>query len=152
MPDSKKLDSLARYFLWSGMQAKICQRCVERDAANPDIYTFGAMSYWFSSLYVVIEGWRDLKLVDPEIDVLLADKKKVDELRLYRNATFHYRPKLLDKKFMGLMSGDAQETTDWLTKLHVAFERFFDEHRGEHTIPNDARREYDEWIKRGPSF
>jgi hypothetical protein len=33
-------------------------------------------------LYVVIEGYRDLRLVDPTIDELLADGEFADALRL----------------------------------------------------------------------
>jgi len=31
------------------------------------------MSYWYATLYVIAEGWQDLGLTDPAVDVLLTD-------------------------------------------------------------------------------
>src|SRR5690242_14928407 len=48
------------------------------------------MSYWYSGLYIVVEGYRELQLHDPKIDELLRSPN-VDALRLFRNATFHFQ-------------------------------------------------------------
>jgi hypothetical protein len=45
------------------------------------------MSFWYGALYVVIEGYRDLKLSDPEIDEFL-QSPNVDYLRLFGMAHF----------------------------------------------------------------
>ena len=39
------------------------------------------MFYWYSSVYVVVEGFKELKLRDPKIEQLL-QSPKVDALRL----------------------------------------------------------------------
>ena len=66
----------------------------ERGAVGPiwilltDVGIF--MAYWYSSLYVVIEGYRELELHDDAIDELL-ESPNVDFLRLFRNGTLHYQ-------------------------------------------------------------
>jgi hypothetical protein len=40
------------------------------------------MSYWYGGLYVVVEGWRELRLSDPKIDALLTSQN-VNLLKRY---------------------------------------------------------------------
>lgn len=47
------------------------------------------MDMWYSSLFVVIEGWRELYIDDNIINELLKSEN-VDLLRKYRNSVFHY--------------------------------------------------------------
>jgi len=48
------------------------------------------MSHWYGSLYVVIEGWWQLRLTDPKIDALIASEN-VKLLQRYRNGVFHFQ-------------------------------------------------------------
>lgn len=43
-----------------------------------------ALSLWYATVYVVIEGWRDAGISDSEVDELLGDAR-VDDLRRFRN-------------------------------------------------------------------
>ena len=88
-------------------------------SARSDLIVFNG--YWFASLFVVAEGWRDLKLSDPEIDPII--DAHLDSLRLFRNAVFHFQPK--DVKFR--QWGD-HEKWNWAEKLTAAFKRYFDAH------------------------
>jgi hypothetical protein len=63
-----------------------------------EIESFLYMSYWYGALYVVIEGWRELKLADTGIDNLL-ESPNVDLLRKYRNGVFHFQADYNDKRF-----------------------------------------------------
>jgi hypothetical protein len=38
------------------------------------------MSYWYGSLYVVVEGWRELNETDPKVDPLISSPD-VDRLK-----------------------------------------------------------------------
>ncbi|MGX5695718.1 hypothetical protein ACWKWP_05915 [Agromyces soli] len=81
-----------------------------------------AMSLWYATVYVVIEGSRGAGLSDPDLDVLLADDH-VDHLRRFRNQIFHYQeeydnPKLLE--FLGENDDDAEAVTTWIRKTHAA--------------------------------
>jgi hypothetical protein len=46
------------------------------------------MDYWYSAVYVVIEGYKKLKLDDGGIDELLTSHN-VYRLQLYRHGTYH---------------------------------------------------------------
>jgi hypothetical protein len=48
------------------------------------------MFYWYSAIYVVIEGFKDLKVKDAKIEALL-QSPNVEALKLARNATFTFR-------------------------------------------------------------
>jgi hypothetical protein len=49
------------------------------------------LSFWLSALYVVAEGFIELRLKDPIIESLV--ESHIDALRLFRNATFHFQLK-----------------------------------------------------------
>src|SRR5207249_3264952 len=75
------------------------------------------MSYWYGSLYVIVEGWQDLKLTDPDVDELLASPY-VDVLKRYRNGVFHYQRAMWDRRFLDFIrEGEASAT--WARQLHV---------------------------------
>lgn len=76
-------------------------------------------SYWYSSLYVVIEGYKELKINNPEIDELLTEAEFVDKLRLFRNSIFHYQKDIYNTKFLGV--DDSDEFVEWIYKLHNLF-------------------------------
>lgn len=80
------------------------------------------MSYWYGGLYVVIEGWRAIKLDDPVINDLLNDPK-VDLLRLYRNGAFHFQKDYCDHRFQGFMSD--KDAANWVKKLNTEYGRWF---------------------------
>lgn len=89
---------------------------------DDDIGEFIAFSaVWFASLYVVIEGWRELKLTDSEIDTLL-ESEHVDSLRVFRNATFHFQSH--DRKHQQWFD-DAR--WNWAQRLMLAYRRYFEE-------------------------
>lgn len=81
------------------------------------------MSYWYAGLYVVIEGWKELKLHDPVIDGLLTSPN-VDLLRRYRNGVFHFQPEYMDKRFRGFVE-EGTEPVAWVRELNEQFGRFF---------------------------
>jgi hypothetical protein len=86
--------SLHKYFIWANKMRtefdKILPQCQQdmdwhdKEAIEMNL----SMSYWYGTLYVVIEGWKELKLSDPKIDALL-DSPNVELLRRYRNGVFH---------------------------------------------------------------
>ena len=57
------------------------------------------LTSYYSSIYLVIEGWRDLKLSDAKIDKLIS-LPYTDRLRLFRNATFHYQKEPISPKLL----------------------------------------------------
>lgn len=76
------------------------------------------MRLWYSSLYVVLEGYNDLHghLKSDKVDYLCGNKEAVDALRKFRNSTFHYQKSWTHEKFMDFFrSGDR---ASWIRNLH----------------------------------
>jgi len=103
--------TLHRYFLWATHMANHLRIVIEQQGPFPtnpkDLQhwlrePFMYLSYWFASLYVVIEAWRDLKLNDPKVDALVSSPY-TDLLRRYRNGIFHYQRKYFDEQFLFLL-------------------------------------------------
>lgn len=82
------------------------------------------MSYWYAGLYVVIEGWNELKLNDAKIDTLLKMAEFVGLLRRYRNGVFHFQADYFDKRFVDVLSQE-KDYVKWIRKLNSELGRFF---------------------------
>jgi hypothetical protein len=129
-PNDPRLDnefSLGRYCLWADkMQHDFLQHITCR--TEPDDFHFEEhghiyMSYWYGALYVVVEGWQELKLTDSVIDGLLRSPN-VDLLRRYRNGVFRFQRKFYDERFWDLMLA-GRESVEWVSQLHGEFRRYF---------------------------
>ena len=60
--------------------------------------------YWIAGLHTVIDGYIKLGFKDTRIDVLLNEKESfVENLKNYRNSTFHFEPNQKRKKKMAKM-------------------------------------------------
>ena len=79
------------------------------------------MSYWYTSLFVVIEGYKELKLNDPVVDALL-DSELVELLKLYRNGTAHYQKDYFCSKFSNFIA--TPDSAIWATNLYNALGKF----------------------------
>ena len=84
---------------------------------------FLRVSVWYALLYVVIEGYRELKAADAAIDALLADQVMEQALRRFRNATFHFQEDPVGPKLMEFLQ--APDSEKWVHQLHAAFGTFF---------------------------
>jgi len=138
--------TLYRYFAYAAHMRDLFRREVNEDwlkmvsadisglllffYSPPGIY----LLYSYSGIYLVIEGWKDLKLRDPKIDKLL-DSPFVDRLRLFRNATFHYQKDPISWKHLQFFGTEEEKTENWLNSLYREFERFF----AENTLPIPER-------------
>ncbi|MFY4805648.1 hypothetical protein ACOTVJ_04535 [Aliarcobacter butzleri] len=86
--------------------------------------SFARLSVLYGLIYVVIEGYKELKYTNKLIDTLLAQNDFVDALRLFRNATFHYQQKPIPGKVLKFLELEESET--WIRELHIAFKLFFE--------------------------
>ena len=80
------------------------------------------LSHWYAALFVVIEGWHQMKLKDIVIDDLLSSCN-VDLLRRFRNGVCHFQPNYLDDRFITFMAEPT--TVAWVRKLNTEFGRYF---------------------------
>jgi hypothetical protein len=88
-----------------------------RDLVGQEFITFTL--YWLASLFVVSEGWKALKIDDPQINRLIDEHW--DSLRLFRNAVFHFQPE--DRKHKQFFDVDK---FNWAEELHAALCTFFE--------------------------
>ncbi|WP_425628275.1 hypothetical protein [Vibrio neptunius] len=86
--------------------------------------SFCRISVFYSLLFVVIEGYRELGSSDDAIDSLLEQVDFVDALRLFRNATFHYQKTPIPEKARKFLETDGSE--HWIQNIHMAFRQYFE--------------------------
>lgn len=89
---------------------------------------FGMIQVWYGLLFVVIEGYRELRLTDQAVDALLAEEIYVEALRRLRNATFHYQQDPFTSKLWDYLFAPESET--WIRRLNHAFREFFERSLG----------------------
>lgn len=85
--------------------------------------SFMRLSVWYALLYVVLEGYRELKYDDRKVNAFLERADYVDAIRLFRNATFHYQTDPISDKLMKFLQ--LNDATDWARGLSRAFANFF---------------------------
>lgn len=126
-----KVFSLHRYFIWC-VEMRQHYLDVGRQVSptpsffdNPDAgQAFMYLSYWYAGLYVVCEGWQELKLSDPEINALL-QSPHLEFLKRFRHGVYHYQSDYFDKRFMNaLVRG--KDFDEWAEALMLAFNRYFE--------------------------
>jgi len=118
--------SLHRYFIAANRMRVHFDEVLQagKDARKPhQVETRLYMSYWYAGLYVVVEGWEELKLRDLEIDKLL-QHKNVALLKRFRNGVFHFQKKYDDARFTDLIQ-DGEDVVGWIRKLNLEFGRWF---------------------------
>ncbi|RYG15490.1 MAG: hypothetical protein EON96_10525 [Caulobacteraceae bacterium] len=72
----------------------------------------------------MVEGYREMQLKDEAIDELLASGEYADNLRLFRNATFHFQKDPFSPKVLKFLQ--ANESEIWVRELNRAFKKFFE--------------------------
>lgn len=86
--------------------------------------SFARLSVLYGLIYVVIEGYKELKCTNPKADELLSQEDFVDALRLFRNSTFHFQKDPIPEKAMKFL--ELPESENWIRALHLAFKNFFE--------------------------
>jgi len=87
---------------------------------------FATMLYWYTSLYVAVEAWAELKLHDEVIETLLSNELHVGFLKRLRNGVCHFQHGLDDSRFADFFDRNAQVTT-WAIRVHNALIAYFAE-------------------------
>jgi hypothetical protein len=138
--------TLHRYFCWASKLQKLAKEAAavheetartEREQSGADFGNASAealewlelsqlissdfglyLFHYYGTLYIVIEGFRELKIQDAAIEKLLSSPN-TDALRRTRNGAFHFQrdyfsPKLLDREL------DQDRFINWVEALHGA--------------------------------
>lgn len=124
--------TLHKYFIWATqMREHFYTLLMPTFDATPNLERFSEeglkidlyMSLWYGQLYVVAEGWQELKLSDTTVDNLLTSAN-LALLKRYRNGTFHFQKNYFDDRFLGLMQRGV-DVAVWARNLHDAFGSYF---------------------------
>ena len=125
--EAKGWFTLHRYFIWADrMKVHFDEvlRSKNKDDETYELETFLYMSYWYAGMYVVIEGWKELKLSDKIVDSLLTSRN-VDLLRKFRNGVFHFQKQYFsEKKFVPLIT-EGEDVVYWIRSLRDVFGLYF---------------------------
>lgn len=120
------LITLHRYYIWANKLRVDFQSILKNknkiSKAEYEIESLMYMSLWYGMLYVVIEGWQNLKLKDGNVDNLLKSKY-TKLLKRYRNGVFHFQKKYKDIRFEEL--DREKEAVSWVVELNKEFGRLF---------------------------
>ena len=131
--------TLYRYFMWADRMREAMERMLDEGGPRLLVSSAGDLlflytSYYHSALYIVIEGWDDLGLKDPEIDQRLLQVDNVALLKRFRHGTFHFQREYLDSRIIDLVSTEG--VAEWIRSVRDAFwawfERFFVEVESRH--------------------
>jgi hypothetical protein len=129
MPTPAEIHTLHRYYIWANKMRIDFENVLRLHNAREisedryDVESMLYMSYRYSALYVVIEGWRELNLEDAIITSLL-DSPNVDLLRRYRNGTFHFQSNYFDERFIAFIR-DGLNSVEWIRNMNREFGRYF---------------------------
>lgn len=86
--------------------------------------SFIRLQVWYALLYVVIEGYIELKQSNTDVDSLLTNKEMVAALLRFRNAVFHYQKDPINEKLLKFL--EAKDSELWIKQLNDAFEAYFE--------------------------
>lgn len=132
----KRLISLYHKLTWARALSQNYHRAYRRDAsflrraiAPDDVGSYEEafrsemyMSLWFSTLYIVVEGWPGLRERDPVITALLRSPLK-HLLKDFRDATLH--PSHWSDSRLHRLIDRGRESAEWTQNLTDAFWAFF---------------------------
>ena len=156
MNDQKVAESLmtfARYLSWADLlraEHDVALRKPNQSGAADPVWgsEFAWMSYWYSSLFVVIEAYESIGMTDPVIDALLAHPGDYRGLlKRYRNGIFHYQADLIDSRLLNLLDR-GEEHVLWVYSLHEEFNRLLRAWITSYAISEHLRAETESVLKR----
>lgn len=81
------------------------------------------LQVYYALLYVVVEGYQEIKCSDEKVDALIGQEDFVNNLRRFRNAVFHYQAEPLGPKLLNFLVQDNSEV--WIRDLKIALNEYF---------------------------
>jgi hypothetical protein len=128
-----KLISLHKHWLNADAVKQVVAKPIGDNNGLPDDLTalaemyssFSRLLVLYGLIYVVVEGYRELKTTNAKIDELISQEDFVDSLRLFRNATFHYQKQPIPEKALKFL--ELPESENWIRELHSSFKEYFED-------------------------
>jgi len=142
----KDLLGFARYLSWADLvrrahEAEFRRRGEAGTTGNLWGAEFAWMSYWYGSLFVVIEAYESIGYSDPVVDSLLSHPGGYKKLLWrFRNGIFHYQADPIDPKLLDLLNR-GEEHVLWVYALHDEFVRLSREQVDRFGMTEEVRAE-----------
>ena len=122
------LSVLHKYWIWSNLlRIKFTEQITKTEGVqNLQIFYLSEvgvyMMYWYSSLYVVIEGYKKFKMKNLDVDKLLNDCDKLELLKRFRNGAFHVQKEYFNEKYLDFII--AKNSAEWVARLSDAMGKY----------------------------
>lgn len=126
MVKEARLRALHRYFLAAARMRQdfwdFYRQHHESAGRDSELYVdfFTYLSLWYSTLWVALDGWKQLGVEDAALGEALEDPRTL-LLRDFRNATLHFDSTFPAKRHMALI--DASQAAGWVFYVHAKLER-----------------------------
>jgi hypothetical protein len=132
-PKEELVPILFRYFMAASLMSQEFENHLLKDPNDSALHGGDPMKFmiskaglkmclWYGMLYVVVEGWQEAELSDPEVDRLLASPN-TELLRRFRNGMFHFqKDHWLPKKFSDFFE-PKNKTVEWVRALTAELRR-----------------------------
>jgi hypothetical protein len=119
-----KYPALRRYFLHTARNRDLF--LVEQKRKSPRFLhkdrSRAHLELWYACLSTVLEGWKKERINHAPVTEMARDHRKIDLLKKYRNAVFHYSPDYDDLRFVAV--SEEADFEEWALKLHMQLARF----------------------------
>jgi hypothetical protein len=130
-PD-EAIRKLHRYFVWADWMRthfyafvpKVGNKPAPEQLSGENTETDRYMSFWYAELYVVYDGWNDLKLADREVERLLVAEQSTHLLFFYNKHVFEFISSRFGEDYLGFVRG-GRDAARWVDPLHEAFGAYF---------------------------
>ena len=118
--DINSVTAWGQYVHWAQIQFA---HFLALDEDTPESEYIAVAAHWLAAEYVVLEGWRELCLLDSQINELI-DRypDNCDALRRCRNAVYHFQRVVLDERILRCLTAENEEFM-WAVALHSEFQR-----------------------------
>ncbi|MCK5588863.1 MAG: hypothetical protein KAI16_00950 [Candidatus Pacebacteria bacterium] len=122
--EPQDINTLHRYYIYAISMKSHFEEILknEQNTKEQQIMRDMYMSLWYGMLYVVVEGWQQLKLTDEKINKLLKSNN-IKLLKRYRNGTFHFQKNYNDDRFKDFFNEPT--TVEWSRSLNKHLGRWF---------------------------
>jgi hypothetical protein len=108
---------------YSEKEKQFIEKAGENITQSAELFlTLKRIEVFYALIYTLIEGYREINILDSDVDILLLDEY-VDKLRLFRNAIFHFQKEPISEKLLGFLEN--KDSEHWINKLHNAFKNYF---------------------------
>jgi hypothetical protein len=127
-PTLEEIVVWSRYLTWCEDHYRRFDDLMAKDSTHEGAadyaWFFARIAHWYASLWVVVEGWRELGLRDNIIDGLLRNGHALCDLfRQFHNSVYHYRRDFFDSGIVAPLN-EGEAAIPWAHALRSEFRRF----------------------------